>query len=191
LRQFASSGFRIWNLGREAKVLYTMFALFALAGYATSVLYYEDLTTDGGARGYYTGGPVAAAAEPGPAGGPSIELPEEAARPVHTPISYRHLLEITHFHLFTVPVLLLIVAHLFMLTGLGPATKLAWIVGASVSALVHLAAPWLCRYGGAALVPVVPVSGVAMLGSFGFMTVYAVYAMWRAPGDRHSGSSPP
>ena len=33
-------------------------------------------------------------------------------------VTYRKLLEVTHFHLFTLPVFLLIIAHLFMLTGL-------------------------------------------------------------------------
>src|SRR5262249_48956001 len=152
MRQFASSGFKIWNLGTEAKVLYTIFALFALAAYLVSVLYYDDLMGlhVRGARLYYAGG-AAESSAPGPmrAGGPSIDLPEEAAHPMREPISYRHLLEVTHFHLFTVPVFLLIVAHLFMLTGMGPLARLGWIALASASSLVHVAAPWLLRYGGA------------------------------------------
>ena len=31
MRQFASSGFRIWNLSREAKLIYTGFGLFSIA----------------------------------------------------------------------------------------------------------------------------------------------------------------
>ena len=42
-------------------------------------------------------------------------------------VTYRKLLEVTHFHLFTVPVFLLIIAHLFMLTGLSSMAKTAWI----------------------------------------------------------------
>src|SRR5690349_18125008 len=112
MRQFISSGFKIWNLGLEAKVLYTVFAMFALAAYVVSVLYAGDLIGLGtsSARAYYAGG---ALGEPARPAGPAIELPDEAARPLRDPISYRHLLEVTHFHLFTVPVFLLIVAHLF------------------------------------------------------------------------------
>ena len=87
MRQFASSGFKIWNLGLEAKVLYTMFAIFALGAYLVSVLYAEDLvglrTAD--ARAYYAGGALEQAAPPA---GPRIDLPEEAARTVREPISY-------------------------------------------------------------------------------------------------------
>jgi len=132
MRQFVSSGFRIWNLGLEAKLLYTAFALFALAAYVVSVLYARDLSglSTSSARAYYAGGAIAEPARPS---GPALELPEEAARPVREPISYRHLLEVTHFHLFTVPVFLLIVAHLFMLTGLAPPVRMGWIVLASRS----------------------------------------------------------
>src|SRR5262245_22011322 len=165
MRQFVSSGFKIWNLGLEAKVLYTMFALFALGAYVVSVLYAEDLvglrTAD--ARAYYAGGVLEQAAPPA---GPILELPDEAARPMREPISYRHLLEVTHFHLFTVPVFLLIVAHLFMLTALAPPVRLFWITLAGVSSLVHVAAPWAVRYGGGkgAAAALMPVSGAAMLG---------------------------
>src|SRR5262249_59302642 len=111
-----------------------------------------------------------------------IQLPEEAAHPTREPISYRHLLEVTHFHLFTVPVFLLIVAHLFMLTGLSAAAKLGWILACGLSSLVHVGAPWIVRYAGGAFL--MPSSGAVMLGAFGFMTVYSVYAMWRGgPGS--------
>ena len=33
-------------------------------------------------------------------------------------VPYRKLLEVTHFHLFTVPVFLLILTHLFLMTGI-------------------------------------------------------------------------
>ena len=32
-------------------------------------------------------------------------------------MTYRKLLEVTHFHLFTMPVVLLIIGHLFLATG--------------------------------------------------------------------------
>jgi hypothetical protein len=194
MRQFASSGFRIWNLGREAKVLYTFFGVFALLAFFVSVVYYEDLmgSSVAGARLYYAGGRVAGeTTAPPPVGsGPKIELPEEAAVRVREPLSYRHLLEVTHFHLFTVPVFLLIVAHLFMLTGLRPTAKLAWILAASLSSLAHLGAPWWVRYRAGSAAALVPATGAIMLAAFGFMTVYSIWAMWRAPGPRADNSRP-
>src|SRR6185437_11829898 len=57
VRQFASSGFRIWNLSREAKLIYTCFGLFSIAAIAVSMMFYEDLVgpKTAGVAGYYAG----------------------------------------------------------------------------------------------------------------------------------------
>src|SRR5579859_6335354 len=146
MRQFASSGFRIWNLSREAKVVYTGFGLFALLALFVSMLFYEDLVGgQNGVKNYYAGETGRANAE-APPSRTKIEIPDEPQRLV-VAVTYRKLLEVTHFHLFTVPVFLLIIAHLFMLTALKPSTKIAWIAGGWISSLLHLGAPWLIRYG--------------------------------------------
>jgi hypothetical protein len=191
LRQFAGS-LRIWNLSREAKLVYTGFGLFALLALAVSVMFYEDLVgpRSAGVAGYYAGG-GAATAKPkadgnGRAtggGGPTIELGEEAAaattsQRLTVAVTYRKLLEVTHFHLFTVPVFLLIIAHLFMLTGLSSTAKLGWIATGWASSLMHLAAPWAIRYGGAAFSFTYPVSGALMAVALGFMTIYPIVVMW-------------
>jgi hypothetical protein len=55
--QFASSGFRLWNLGIEAKILYTTFCVLTLCGIVSSALYYGDLVGagTGGIKSYYAG----------------------------------------------------------------------------------------------------------------------------------------
>ena len=50
MRQFASSGFRLWNLGIEAKILYTTFCVLTLLGIVSSALYYGDLVGAGHER---------------------------------------------------------------------------------------------------------------------------------------------
>ncbi len=192
MRQFASSGFRIWNLGREAKLVYTGFGIFSLLAIAVSILFYEDLVgpRTAGVGGYYAGAvasappaTVAPTVAPAPTGGPQIELDESAAetRPITVAVTYRKLLEVTHFHLFTVPVFLLIIAHLFMLTGLSSTVKQLFIASGFLSALVHLAAPWVIRYGGAGWAWLYAVSGALMAVSLTFMTAYPIVAMWRPP----------
>jgi hypothetical protein len=189
MRQFASSGFRLWNLGREAKVLYTAFCLLTFLGLVSSALYYGDLVGAGlgGIKRYYAGEDRAAAppATAAPAaGGPAIDLPEDAERaraPIVVAVTYRKLLEVTHFHLFTMPVVLLIVAHLFLATGVRDAFKLGWIVAASASVLLHLATPWLVRYGGPSLAFLHAVSGAALTVTMTVLTLYPVVAMWLRP----------
>ena len=57
MRQFSSSGFRLWNLGIEAKILYTTFCVLTLFGIVSSALYYGDLVGAGtsGIKSYYAG----------------------------------------------------------------------------------------------------------------------------------------
>jgi hypothetical protein len=184
LRQFASSGFRIWNLSREAKLVYTGFCVFALLAIAVSILFYEDLVGGGGVKAYYAG--EMAAPSESATGGPKMELPPQERLTVA--VTYRKLLEVTHFHLFTVPVFLLIIAHLFMLTG-APG-KTWWIAGGWLSSLVHLAAPWLIRYQSASWSVLYPLSGAAMTLTLTVMTGWPIIAMWRgAPAREDEAAS--
>jgi hypothetical protein len=171
MRQFASTGFRLWNLGTAAKVLYSAFCLLTFLGVVSSTLYYGDL--------------VGAAGAAQPTTGPAIDVPEDAERghgPIVVAVSYRKLLEVTHFHLFTMPVVLLIVGHLFLATGLGERAKIGWLVAAAASVTAHLATPWLVRYGGGGLAFLHAVTGVALTVTMSVLTLYPCYAMWR--GDR-------
>jgi len=187
MRQFGSSGFRLWNLGTDAKILYTTFCLLTLLGVLSSALYYGDLVGTGtrGIRRYYggEGESVAVPAAPAPAGiGPAIDVPENvdgARSPIVVAVSYRKLLEVTHFHLFTMPVVLLIVGHLFLATGLGDRAKRAWLIAAAVSVVAHLATPWLVRYAGSALAPLHALTGIGLSLSMSVLTLYPVLAMWR------------
>jgi hypothetical protein len=187
MRQFASSGFRLWNLGREARVLYTSFCLLTFLGIVSSAMYYGDLVGSGtrGIRRYYAGeGEAAPPAAGPPAGvGPAIDVPDDAerGRPIVVAVTYRKLLEVTHFHLFTMPVVLLIVAHLFLATGLGDRAKMAWIIAATASVALHLATPWLVRYASPSLAFLHAVSGIALTVTMSMLTMYPVLAMWRRP----------
>jgi hypothetical protein len=145
-----------------------------------------------GIRRYYAGeAPEAAAAEaPAPAGGPAIDVPEEAERarpPLVVAVTYRKLLEVTHFHLFTMPVVLLIIGHLFLATGLSDRWKLAWILAGSASVGAHLATPWVVRYLGGGLAILHAVTGLGLTVTMTVLTLYPVLAMWR--GERSAAAA--
>jgi hypothetical protein len=201
MRQFAGSGFRIWKLSREAKVIYTFFCALSLLAVASSIALYEDLVGPALRRGhtervsrYYAQSPAVSEAPPPPpeasaapaSGGPQIALAEEERAPALTvAMPLRKLLEVTHFHLFTVPVFLLILTHLFMLTGASPRQRLLWITLGWVAASLHIAVPWLIRLQGPALAFLFPLSGVLLAVSSLVLTVYPVLVMWRRPRCRH------
>lgn len=212
MRQFSSPGFRIWNLSLEAKVVYTGFGVLSLLALVVSALFYEDLVghETAGVRAYYAGeaahaplpSPAANAGTPSGGGGPRIALPDVpdegapagagaaagAPAALTVAVTYRKLLEVTHFHLFTVPVFLLIIAHLFMLTGLSQRAKVTWIAAGWMAALAHLAAPWLVRYGGAGWAFTYPWSGAALAVTTTVMTLYPVWAMWFGRPERSAAS---
>ena len=92
MRQFGSSGFRLWNLGADAKTLYTAFCLLTFLGVVSSALYYRELVGVGtsGIRRYYAGEDNEPERTPlppttqQPGVGPAIEVPPEG-----TPASVR------------------------------------------------------------------------------------------------------
>jgi len=199
MRQFASGGFRLWNLSIEAKVLYTAFCVLILCGIVSSALYYGDLVGSGlgGVRRYYGGESDEAAASPssgaeGARVGPAIDMPPDVeARPqkIVVAVTYRKLLEVTHFHLFTMPVVLLIVGHLFFATALSPRAKLGWVGTASATVFLHIATPWMVRYVSPGLAVLHAVSGAAMTLAMGVLTGYPVFAMWRKAPARGAAAS--
>ncbi len=194
MRQYARP-FPITRLSLEARVLYTGFLLFLVLGFVSSVWLYAD--SFGGLSGrssaeYYRGG--AAQAEPAPTvdavGGPALELPPDgpaldlpgetaAAVPMRLEKPARQVMETFHFHLFTVPVVLLIVGHLFMLTALSMRMKVGVITVASVATFVHLLAPLLVRFVGPQWGWLMPVSVVAAAVGWLPMLVWPLWEMWR------------
>ena len=62
------------------------------------------------------------------------------------PRSYQGLLEVSHFHLFAMGMLLLVLTHLMLFVPVSNRTKIALIVLPFVSALVDEGAGWLVRF---------------------------------------------
>jgi len=62
------------------------------------------------------------------------------------PISYRGLLEVTHFHLFAFAIALLLVSHLTVFSGLNQRLKLPLITISFISGFLDIASGWLIRF---------------------------------------------
>ena len=205
MRQFAAKGLRIWNLSREAKVIYSFFCGLSLLAMLSSLLLYEDLVGPslGGAHlrrvaDYYANDaappPATVASSPAAAeGGPAIALPADEPTAEAAPttagaprgpqrltitVPYRKLLEVTHFHLFTVPVFLLILTHLFLMTGISRQAQRLWIWLGWLSASLHIATPWIVRALGARSASLHAVSGLAFLLSSLALCVLPLWQMW-------------
>jgi hypothetical protein len=174
------------RLSLEARIVYTSFALFLLIGYATSAWLYldDDFGVSGkNAETYYLGEAAAPLSEtPG-----NIELPSDLpATPMRFQKPPRQVMETFHFHMFSVPVCLLIVAHLFMMSAFSTRTKAAIIGVSTVATLFHVLLPPLIRFVSPGFAPLFFPSALLMAVSWTFMTVEPVIEMWRpvrvAPG---------
>jgi hypothetical protein len=170
---------RLRAVSTGTKILYTSFAIAAVIGLFVSWRLYGAATSEAGAAAYYAGALVERAKAETPAGGPVLDLPEEVARPraIIVQIPDRKLLEVTHFHLFTIPVYVLILAHLWLLAKLPIWLQNAGAAFAVFTSGLHIAAPWIVR-DSPGLAWLMPVSGIAMLLTLGVMAVVATIDMW-------------
>jgi len=160
MRDFASGGSAA-ALSRPAKVLYTAFAFLNLCGLVSSVVLYDGFV-DFDARA----------------------TPSDLYRRLtahYETIDRRTLLEVTHAHLFSMPVLLLVSGHLVLLTSLSLRFKLTLIIIGVIAMTLHLLAPWVVRWsggsGGAGLL--YPISGGLLFVSLAAMTCIPAWEMWR------------
>lgn len=183
MRDFQRKAGRLRALPFEARLVYTVFLGFTVAAFAITAMLFDDMVGIDASRvgEYYAGLPPAAepVVEAAPTDGPTFDLPEELlAPPEATSMSERKLLEVTHFHLFSMPVYLLILSHLYMLSLATRRAKSIWIVVASLSTAAHAAAPWFAVSGTTAGMALYALSGIGMTISYLVMTVVPLWEMW-------------
>ena len=90
------------------------------------------------------------------------------------------LLEVTHFHLFAMPLLLFVQGHLFLLTRWPMRRKVILVVAAAVGIGLDLAAPWLIIYVSPGLAMVKNAARVLMAAGFIAFAAVPIWEMWFA-----------
>jgi hypothetical protein len=184
MKDFVRPAGRLRALPFHARLTYSVFLVFTLVALAFTAWLGADMLGANlqGVDEYYAGAAEGGTVAPAAAsGGPQIDLPSEALAPRRAdPIPLRKLLEVTHFHLFSLPVYLMILSHLFMLSGLRPRTKSIWIALGSLGVALHIAAPWIARNGGAFARAFYALSGALLAASFLLMAAVPLWEMWRA-----------
>jgi hypothetical protein len=189
MQDFTRANGRLRRLPMAARLVYSIFLFFTLVGLAMTAWLAGDMLGPDLSKlhSYYRGepgAPVEARGHANAGDGPQIDVPPEAAEPPPAEIMpLRKLLEVTHFHLFSMPVFLMVLSHLFMLAGWSEWAKVIWIGLGTLSVVSHLIAPWLVR-GNQALGPAVYAwSGALMALAFVIMAVVPLWEMW-APAAR-------
>jgi hypothetical protein len=94
------------------------------------------------------------------------------------PMSFRELAEVTHFHLFTMPVVFMILVHVMYLTNASHILKavMTWFGFGGV--ILDLVSPWLISYVSPVFVLTMLTGDTLMMLSFFVMMAVPLYEMW-------------
>lgn len=159
MRDFATSRY-LRTSSLPLRITLTGFLAFVGLGYVSNfaLLSWKTGMTPTGIAHYYRG--------------------DEAA--MQFPKQFHELLENTHFHIFIVPVVLLVLTHVFFMTTWSERAKIRVTCLAYAAALADLAAPWLVRYGAAGFAWWKLCSSAVYHGTLVFLVLVPLYETWLA-----------
>jgi hypothetical protein len=131
VREFGKGGFSLRRAPAPLRLIYGAFVALTVPGLLSQIAFHVGRIglTPAAIAAYYRG--------------------SEAQDVMAFPKSFGQLLEVTHAHAFTMPVVFLILAHLFVSTGVSDRLKGVTLVATFAGLLGDLLAPWLVRYGAA------------------------------------------
>lgn len=157
MRNF-NTRFRLRDTDRHIRLVYTWFLLLMLVGFVFTFVWAHSMTdlTPKGLAEHYRGS--------------DANFGE--------PMSFGQLAETTHFHLFTMPVVFMIMVHVLYLTMASPTVKVATTWACFLGVTLDLASPWLITYVSPLFVVTMLTGDVLMLLSFLVMFALPMYEMW-------------
>ena len=157
MRNF-NTRFRLLDTDRQIRLVYTLFVSIIGIGFAFTLYWaytMNGLSYDGVVTHYL---------------GSDATFGE--------PKSFHELAEITHFHLFTMPVVFLILVHIFFLTMAPIWLKITIAYMAFTGVALDLLSPWLILYISEIFALTLLLGDVFMIGSFMLMSALPLYEMW-------------
>ncbi|MGQ0811172.1 MAG: hypothetical protein ACT4OO_08090 [Nitrospiraceae bacterium] len=157
MRNF-NTRFRLRDSDRHIRLVYTQFLLLMLVGFAFSFFWAHDMTglSPKGIADHYRGSDAT----------------------FGEPMSFRELAEVTHFHLFTMPVVFMILVHVLYLTNASHAMKV-WMTWVSFGGMsLDLVSPWLISYVSPIFVLTMLMGDTLMVVGFLVMMAIPLYEMW-------------
>jgi hypothetical protein len=157
MRNF-NTRFRLRESDRHIRILYTLFLFLMLVGFAFSFFWAHSMTglTPQGIADHYLGSDAT----------------------FGEPMSFRELAEVTHFHLFTMPVVFMILTHVMYLTGASNTIKVSATWAAFGGLMLDLTSPWLISYVSPIFVLTMLAGDTLMVASFIVMMAIPLYEMW-------------
>lgn len=157
MRNF-NTRFRLRDTDRQIRLVYTWFLLLMLGGFLFTFFWAHSMTdlTPAGIAAHYRGSDAT----------------------FGEPMSFGQLAETTHFHLFTMPVVFLIMVHVVYLTMASQRLKVLTTWAAFLGVTLDLVSPWLITYVSPFFVLSLLAGDLLMLGSFLVMLAVPLHEMW-------------
>ncbi len=157
MRNF-NTRFRLRDTDRHIRLVYTWFLFLMLAGFLFTFFWAHSMTdlTPAGIAAHYRGSDAT----------------------FGEPMSFGQLAETTHFHLFTMPVVFLIMVHVIYLTMASQRLKVLTTWAAFLGVSLDLISPWLITYVSPFFVLSLLAGDFLMLGSFFVMLAVPLHEMW-------------
>ncbi len=126
MKSFTSKSYNFSTVHIGQKLVYSTFLIFTFCGWLSIISFYCKRTgfSFQSLINYYCGN-------------------EEKLQYTKT---YLELWEVSHFHLFTIPVIFLILAHLYMLSQQSDRMKVGVFLGGLVGMALDIGSPWLMVY---------------------------------------------
>ena len=170
---------------RNTRILITLFLLTMLGGIAVAGLNVYDKVgrLHGGVVQRY--GPDASSAldtgiSRSGSAGDATALPSENEALVARMNTFSQLLDVTHAHVFELPLVLFVLAHFLMRTRVAEWFKLANYLCSSLGTILFLAAPWTVRYVSVHTAILFYVGAVAIGITATIMIAVPIGDMWRS-----------
>jgi hypothetical protein len=104
--------------------------------------------------------------------------------------SYQGLLEVSHFHLFAMGMLLLVLTHLMLFVPLADRTKLLLIVSPFVSALLDEGAGWLVRFAHPGFAWLKVLGFLALQTSLAALILLSLWSVFRGSSQSYRSGEP-
>ena len=158
MKDFSRSAYNFSTIRTEQKIIYTIFLGFMLMGILSILVFYLAKTGLGASSlvEYYRGN-------------------EEK---MMYPKTFQELWEVTHFHLFTMPVIFLIFSHLFALTRVPGRVKGVVMLCAAAGMFLDIVSGWLIVYEGPFFVYLKILARLLLAASFPVFLAVPIHEMW-------------
>jgi hypothetical protein len=156
-----------WSRNRLLQTIVVLYSLYVMALWVTNALLYFSKMglTAASVVEYYLGA-------------------EERFLPAR---SYQGLLEVSHFHLFAMGMLLLVLTHLMLFVPLGHRAK-AWLIALPfLSAALDEGAGWLVRYAGPGFAYLKIAGFLLLQGSLAALVAISLWAVFAGSAQSYAG----